>query len=148
MRSHVKTAVSDLNYLADSLRRITSSHIYSQSTFATGCRARTNAAWLQAVLCRGFPFHPAANIGCLVRMCVSRHCSDTAQNLRRPPAMGTLGRIARIRAAQYGVDLSCPCRSITYNARELACDLHYSDSETSGHVDVGNIRYRHCPHFR
>ena len=25
---------------------------------------------LQAALCRGFPFKPAANIGCLVRMCV------------------------------------------------------------------------------
>jgi len=54
---------------------------------------------------------------------------------------------ARIPAAQYGLDLYCPCRSTTYNARELACDLHYSQSEISRHVDVGNIRYRHCPHF-
>ena len=33
---------------------------------------------------------------------------------------------ARIPAAQSGLDLSCPCGSITCNARELACDLHYS----------------------
>jgi hypothetical protein len=36
-------AVSDLNYLADCLRRIPSYQIYSQSTFATGVPDRTSA---------------------------------------------------------------------------------------------------------
>ena len=35
---------------------------------------------------------------------------------------------ARIPAAHSGLDLSCPCGSITCNALELACDLHYSQS--------------------
>jgi len=54
---------------------------------------------------------------------------------------------ARIPAAGTALTRLGPCRSTTCNARELACDLHYSQSETSRHVDVGNIRYRHCPHF-
>jgi hypothetical protein len=54
---------------------------------------------------------------------------------------------ARIPAAQYGLDLSCPCRSSTCKARELARHLHYSQSEASSHVDIDNIKYWHCPHF-
>jgi hypothetical protein len=54
---------------------------------------------------------------------------------------------ARIPAAQYGLDLPCPCRSSTCKARELACHLHYSQSEASSHVDIVNIRYWHCPHL-
>ena len=67
-RIHTRSirAVSDLNYLADCLRRIPSYQIYSQSTFATECRTAP-APVLQAALCRGFRFYPAADIHCSVR---------------------------------------------------------------------------------
>jgi len=39
---------------------------------------------------------------------------------------------ARIRAAQYGLNLYCPGKSTTCNAGELACDLHYSEPKRAG----------------
>ena len=39
---------------------------------------------------------------------------------------------ARIPAAQYGLNLYCPSKSTTCNARELACDLHYSEPKRAG----------------
>ena len=39
---------------------------------------------------------------------------------------------ARIPAAQYGLNLYCPGKSTTCNARELACDLHYSEPKRAG----------------
>ena len=73
---------------------------------------------------------------------------ERLRHLRCLPAVFTLPcGAARMRSAQSTSLCSADLDSRTYHARELACDLHYSQSETSRHVDVDNIRYWHCPYF-
>jgi hypothetical protein len=127
----------DSKELANCLRRITYSHIYSQSTSGPDAGPAHPPRFRQRSA-EDFHFTPPPTC-CLLRSASSGTARirlrilDVRRNVPLPCDA------ARIPAAHYGLDLSCPCRSTTCNARELACDLHYSQSETSRHVNVGDI---------